>query len=72
MRPAKYALGTITVILLIIGVYLEVTDASVSGQYVGRYGSWHHYSDTAGSVFFYAALMAALLVLLIWLDRKDK
>jgi hypothetical protein len=72
MRSTKYVFGILTVILLIIGIYLKIADASVSGAYVGRYSGWHHYTDTAPSVFFYAGLMAAFMILVIWAQKKDK
>jgi hypothetical protein len=72
VKSAKIVLAAGTVLLLVIGIYLNITSFYPTGGFVSRYGHWKNTVISANAVFLFAAVMAGMLLLIVWSERKNK
>jgi len=70
MRSARYVLGTCTLVMIAIGIYLKISHTAVSGADLYR-GGWYGYTDTANSVFYYALCLAVVWIVVLRVQRKQ-
>ena len=72
VKSAKTVFAAGAVLLLVIGIYLKITSSNMMGGFVSRYGHWQNSAISANAVFFFAAVMAGMLWLVVWSEQKDK
>jgi hypothetical protein len=72
LKSPKIIVAIGTIFLVLIAIYLKITDSSVSGSYVGKYGGWQNSTVSANAVFFFAAVMAGIWWAIVWSEKKDK
>ncbi len=70
MSVARVVIGTGTVILLAIAIWMQITHTASRGGWV-RGGRMTSNTITPGAVFFFAAVFLAMYITLFVVERKQ-
>jgi hypothetical protein len=72
MKTAKPVLGTVTIFLIALSIWMKITSFEGSGTSVSRMGRVGHYTMDSSGVLLFAAIFAGGYIFLDRLDRKSK